>query len=162
MCYTVTFCMHLFIWRIHLHLFSCRTAPEQASYNPLCPDAQPSALTFIFSTESLWVWVLDNFLMISAPVTGPEEALAGGGRLAVPSRSIVCSLTVAAPKQTAFLIYIYLESQDYLLSGIVICKQSWTSKYWHTPTQCCLICRQVRTPQTEVCWVLFNNPSVSA
>lgn len=40
--------------------------------------------------------------MISAPVTGPEEALAGGGRLAVPSRSIVCSLTVAAPKQTVF------------------------------------------------------------
>lgn len=50
--------------------------------------------------------------MISAPVTGPEEALAGGGRLAVPSRSIVCSLTVAAPKQTVFLIYMDLENQD--------------------------------------------------
>lgn len=35
--------------------------------------------------------------MISAPVTGPEPP--GGGRLAVPSSSIVCSLTVAETSQ---------------------------------------------------------------
>lgn len=47
--------------------------------------------------------------MISAPVTGPEEPPAGGGRLAVPSRSIVCSLTVAGTKQTILLICVYID-----------------------------------------------------
>lgn len=72
---------------------------RQTSYKPffsLCASCYK--LTFIFRTESLWVWVLDSFLMISAPVTGPEEPLVGGGRLAVPSKSIVCSLTVAGTK----------------------------------------------------------------
>lgn len=55
--------------------------------------------------------------MISAPVTGPEEPPAGGGRLAVPSNSIVCSLTVAGTKQIIFLIFIYMGKQDYLLLG---------------------------------------------
>lgn len=95
MCYS--YFLHAFI---HLQLQNC---PWTSQLQPLCPGAQPCALTLIFSTESLWVWVLDSFLMISAPVTGPEEALAGGGRLAVPSSSIVCSLTVAAPKQTLVL-----------------------------------------------------------
>lgn len=51
--------------------------------------------TFILSTDSLCVCDLESFLMISTPLTGPELASFGGGRLHATSSNIVCSLTVA-------------------------------------------------------------------
>lgn len=52
--------------------------------------------TFILSADSLCVWDFDSFLMISTPLTGPELASFGGGRLHAPSSNMVCSLTVAS------------------------------------------------------------------
>lgn len=65
---------------------------------------------------------MDNFLIISTPVTGPEETPAGGGRVPVPSRSIVCSLTVAETHQVVQINYRRnvakaIGQQEHLLRG---------------------------------------------
>lgn len=56
----------------------------------------PCSCTFILRADSLCVCDLDSFLMISTPLTGPELASFGGGRLQAPSSNMVCSLTVAS------------------------------------------------------------------
>lgn len=58
--------------------------------------SQQKQFTFILRADSLCVWDFDSFLMISTPLTGPELASFGGGRLHAPSSNMVCSLTVAS------------------------------------------------------------------
>lgn len=101
--------------------------------------------------------------MISAPVTGPEEPPAGGGRLAVPSKSIVCSLTVAGTKQTVFLNCIYTWGTKITCYYV----RSFTSSHElpnsgrHLDTAVSGIPRQMRKPLSRAYWMLFNNPSTN-
>lgn len=77
--------------------------------------------TLILRADSLCVWDLESFLMISTPVTGAELPV-GAGRLHTPSNSIVCSLTVPKkahqqhktdkpPKITLNLLYTMLSKR---------------------------------------------------